>query len=197
MAILAAVWIIWCALHSLLISRAAHKVAENLLGAHFPLYRLYYVCFSLISLVPVLWYQFSLPSQIVIENIWPWKIGQAALLIYAGFMFYAGARVYDMGYFLGLSQWRNLRKQKKSGSLPFHSHGILAYVRHPWYSGGIALLWGFGSCTDVYLLTRTILTGYILLGTVLEESRLKKELGKLYIEYCRKVPMLIPWKKAV
>jgi protein-S-isoprenylcysteine O-methyltransferase Ste14 len=192
---LAVIWIAWCALHSLLISRAAHNVAKNILGARFPLYRLYYVGFSLISLVPVLWYQFSLPSQILIAGNWPWRAGQAVLLVYAGFMFYAGARVYDMDYFLGLSQWRNFRKQKESGSLPFHSDGVLAYVRHPWYSGGIALLWGFGTCTDVYLLTRTILTVYFVVGTVLEEVRLKKELGEQYIAYCRKVPMLIPWKK--
>ena len=110
-------------------------------------------------------------------------------------MFYAGARVYDMSYFLGLSQWRNFRQQKKSSSLPFHSDGILAHIRHPWYSGGIALLWSIGACTDVYLLTRTLLTAYILLGTVLEETRLVKELGGQYIVYRRQVPMLIPWKK--
>ncbi len=72
-----------------------------------------------------------------------------------------------MGYFLGLNQWRSFRKHKESGSLPFHSDAILAHVRHPWYSGGVALLWGFGSCTDVYLLTRIILTTYIILGTIL------------------------------
>lgn len=116
------------------------------------------------------------------------------MLVYAGLMFYTGAQVYDMGYFLGLRQWRNYRKQKETGSLPFHSDGILAYVRHPWYSGGIALLWGFGSCTDVYLLTRTLLTIYIILGTLLEERRLMRELGEQYRIYCRKVPMLIPWK---
>ena len=192
---LAVIWIIWCTQHSFLISRGAHNVAKRVLGLRFPLYRLYYVGFSCISLIPVLWYQFSLPSQIIVASSWPWVSGQVILLVYAGFMFYTGAQVYDMGYFLGLSQWGNFRKQKDNGSLPFHSDGILAYVRHPWYSGGIALLWGFGSCTDVYLLTRTILTAYIILGTVLEERRLKKELGDQYIAYCRKVHMLIPWKK--
>ena len=191
---LAVIWIAWCALHSLLISRATQNAVKKVLGPSFPLYRLYYVGFSLISLVPVLWYQFSLPSQIIFVSTGPWRSGQAVLLVYAGFMFYAGSRVYDMGYFLGLSQWRNFRQQKESGSLPFHRDGVLAYVRHPWYSGGIALLWGFGSCTDVYLLTRSILTAYIILGTILEESRLKRELGEQYIMYCRKVPMLVPWK---
>jgi len=169
-------------------------MAEKFFGHFSHLYRLYYVGFSCISLVPVLWYQFFLPSQIIVPSSWLWLGGQAILLIYAGFLFYAGAQVYDMGYFLGLNQWRNFRKHKKSGSLPFHSDGILAHVRHPWYSGGIALLWGFGSCTDVYLLTRIILTIYIILGTILEERRLIRELGEQYRIYCRQVPMLIPWK---
>ena len=194
MVTLAVIWIVWCALHSLLISRGAQNIAKKFFGHFSPLYRLYYVGFSCISIVPVLWYQFILPSQIIVASSWLWLSGQAILLIYAGFMFYAGAQVYDMGYFLGLNQWRNFRKHKESGSLPFHSDGILAHVRHPWYSGGIALLWGFGSCTDVYVLTRTILTVYIILGTILEERRLIRELGDQYRRYCRQVPMLIPWK---
>ena len=99
-----------------------------------------------------------------------------------------------MAYFLGLRQWRDFRNQQESGALSFHRGGILAYVRHPWYSGGIALLWGIGSCTDVYLLTRIMLTAYIILGTVLEETRLEKELGEQYSAYRREVPMLVPWK---
>lgn len=192
---LAAVWIAWCAIHSLLISRVVHKAAERLLGPRFPLYRLCYVGFSCISLIPVLWYQFTLPEQVLFTGGWPWRTGQMVLLVYATFMFYFGARVYDMGYFLGLRQWRNYRRHEKGGALPFHSDGVLAYVRHPWYSGGIALLWGFGSFTDVYLLTRIILTAYFIVGTLREETRLKKELGEQYVVYSRKVPMLIPWRK--
>ncbi|MCL7487166.1 MAG: hypothetical protein M8357_03185 [Desulfobulbaceae bacterium] len=195
MIILGVLWILWCALHSLLISRAAHDIAKKILGRRFPLYRFLYVGFSLITLVPVLWYQFTLPQQVIIPGTRLLRIGQGVLLVYAGFMFYAGARVYDMGYFIGLRQWRSLRQQKKTGSLPFHTDGILAYVRHPWYGGGIAFLWGAGSITDVFLLTRTILTFYIILGAFLEENRLKSELGQQYRAYCREVPMLVPWKK--
>ncbi len=107
-------------------------------------------------------------------------------------MFHLGAKVYDTKYFLGITQWRNAQHNKPAGSLPFHTGGVLSYVRHPWYSGGIALIWGIGSVTDIYLLTRIILTGYFVIGTVLEEKRLKAELGEQYTAYCRKVPMLIP-----
>lgn len=194
MIVLATLWIIWCILHSLLISRAAHGVVLRFFTPLYPFYRIFYVVFSLLSLLLVLWYQFSLPYQVILPSDWLLISGQVGLLLYAGYMFWAGSRAYDMRYFLGLAQWRNYSIHTKEEPLPFHTEGILSYVRHPWYSGGIAFLWGVGSVTDVYLLTRIILTIYILVGTLLEESRLKKELGEQYREYCRNVPMLIPWK---
>jgi len=182
-------------LHSLLISRGAHNLAKLVLGDRLPVYRLCYVGFSVITLVPVLWYQFSLQQKTLLETTWPVLGVQALLLVYSLSMFYAGARVYDMSYFLGLRQLRSLERKKKIAPLPFHTDGILTYVRHPWYSGGIAFLWGAGAITDVYLVSRSLLTAYILIGTLLEESRLKKELGEQYREYCRMVPMLLPWRR--
>lgn len=57
---LALLWIAWCALHSLLISRQAHLAAEKVLSRHKRTYRLGYVLFSVISLLPVLWFQWFL-----------------------------------------------------------------------------------------------------------------------------------------
>jgi protein-S-isoprenylcysteine O-methyltransferase Ste14 len=194
---LACLWIAWCTLHSLLISRQAHHFFDRILSRSSGIYRIIYVAFSVVSLIPVLWYQFSLPQHLIMQPGIPVRIIQGTLLIYAVAMFYLGGRMYDMHYFLGITQWQNAKKNKPTVALPFHMDGVLAYVRHPWYSGGIALLWGFGTITDVYLLTRIILTGYFIIGTWLEEKRLKVELGEQYVAYCRKVPMLIPWKGIV
>lgn len=194
MLILACLWVAWCVVHSLLISRQAHELADRLLRNASGKYRLFYVTFSLISLAPILWYQFSLPQKILLQQNPVIIIIQAVLLIYGILMFYLGAGIYDMKYFLGITQWRNMQKKQKPQILPFHTDGVLSYVRHPWYSGGIAFLWGLGAITDIYFLTRTILTAYIIIGTVLEERRLEKELGTQYTQYRQKVPMLIPWK---
>ena len=187
-------WIVWCFLHSLLISNGAHRSARSLLGRYFGLYRLGYIVFSVVSLIPVLWYQISLPQQVLFNWQGPWRLVQAGLLIYAAVLFYLGGRIYDTAYFFGISQWRQYQRTGEIKSLPFHSDGILGYVRHPWYGGGIAFLWGFGDVTDVSLTVKVILSFYIILGTVLEERKLKKELGSRYVAYCRTVPMLIPWK---
>lgn len=191
---LVAIWVAWCALHSLLISRFVRNKAKMILGPYFSLYRLLYVGFSILSLIPVLMYQFSLPTNLLVPgNSGIWTV-QVILILYAAFMFYAGVRVYDMGYFLGVRQWRDFHLQKTVERMPFQTEGILSHVRHPWYSGGIAFLWGVGPCTDVYLVSRIVLTIYLIVGTLLEEKRLQGELGRQYLEYSREVPMLIPWK---
>jgi len=194
MVILALLWITWCTIHSLLISRSAHNTIKRFFPRFYSRYRFVYVCFSIVSLAPVLVCHFLQPEEIVVRgNLVIWSV-QALLLGYAGFMFWAGSRVYNIRYFLGLEQWKKDRVRENNKTFPFYTDGVMAHVRHPWYSGGIAFLWGLGTITDVYLLTRIILTGYILVGTLLEESRLKRDLGSQYLEYSRTVPMLIPWK---
>lgn len=195
MLLLALLWITWCTLHSLLITRQAHHFFNKLSGGNTGIHRLAYVLFSAASLIPVLWYQISLPQNIILPGTLTIHLVQGLLLLYAAAMFYFSGKIYDMQYFLGINQWQNARRNKPEAVLPFRSDGILGYVRHPWYSGGIALLWGLGAITNVYLLTRILLTGYFVIGTLLEEKRLKAELGEQYIAYCRKVPMLVLWKK--
>lgn len=181
--------------HSLLISRQAHDLANHFLKNGRGTYRLFYVMFSLVTLAPVACYQFSLPQKIILQESLALGIIKAALIIYGMMMFYLGAKSYDIKYFLGITQWYNSKEKAPPENLPFHTNGVLAHVRHPWYSGGIAFIWGLGAITDIYLLTRTILTGYIIIGTLLEERRLEKELGMHYTKYRRTVPMLIPRMK--
>jgi protein-S-isoprenylcysteine O-methyltransferase Ste14 len=197
MILLAGLWIVWCAVHSLLISDRAHLIAERFMGKKTGAYRILYVLFSFITLVPVLYYQFSIPQHIIIKpNIYI-ILPQIFLLGYGLLMFYLGAKVYDMRFFLGFTQLQNIRSPDQSETLPFHTDGVLSYVRHPWYSGGIAVIWGFGAITDIYLVTRLILTAYFLLGIIHEEKRLVGELGHQYLAYREKVPMLIPRKPRI
>jgi protein-S-isoprenylcysteine O-methyltransferase Ste14 len=197
MTTLALLWICWCVLHSLLITGTLNEWIQKQGGFLQGSYRIVYILFSLITLVPVLWYQYTLPQQLLFAWSGSWRILQGLLLVYAFIMFYGGKQVYDSDYFLGLCQWRNYRRKQKTAHLPFTCHGILRYVRHPWYSGGLAFLWGLGPLTDVTLMVRIILSLYLVIGTLLEERKLVRELGKPYRLYCRQVPMLIPWRGKV
>ena len=192
--ILALLWIAWCGLHSLLIGRRVQACAGGIMGRFGRAYRILYILLSVFTLLPVLWYQWTLPQRVILAATPALHLVQAALFLYSTLMFYLGARVYDLRTFLGISQWRERAEGGHSQALPFHTDGILARVRHPWYSGGIALIWGFGAITDVFLLTRILLTAYLFIGTLLEEQRLIAELGDPYRAYRRTVPMLIPWR---
>ncbi|WP_456387111.1 methyltransferase family protein [Desulfolithobacter sp.] len=188
-------WIVWSTLHSFLVSRRITAYLRRRGGLWQGGFRLFYISFSLLSLLPLIWYQFQLPQQVLFQYQGTWRLLQALLLLYAFIMFYGGKKVYDMEYFLGLKQWREYR----AGALhirqvPFRRSGLLRHVRHPWYSGGLALLWAAGPLTDVNLISRMVLSLYLVIGAMLEEQKLKEELGHRYVEYCRQVPMLIPWK---
>lgn len=190
MLLLAFLWICWCVLHSLLISRRAHELAASMVGSGVRYYRLTYIIFSIFSLLPVLLYQFSLEQHFLFSWGGPWRVVQGFLLVYALLLFYLGARSYDIKYFLGVRQIR----QENDDGMHFSRQGVLAYVRHPWYGGGLAFLWTYDGISDVSLLSRSILSLYLLIGTLLEERRLRDILGEPYRRYCREVPMYIPWR---
>jgi len=194
-AILSGLWICWCTMHSLLITRSVIAFFKNILKEKFAYYRLYYNLFSILTLIPILFYPFSIRERVLFD--WPgaWLLLKLAMYIAAFKLFYGGYRVYDLQYVVGLKQIRYFSTEKKSEPMSFKTSGILEYVRHPWYAGGILLIWGFGDITDVSLVIKVILTGYFIIGTILEERKLIVEIGEPYKEYCRRVPMLIPWKR--
>ncbi|XOB64529.1 methyltransferase family protein [Deferribacteres bacterium DY0037] len=112
-----------------------------------------------------------------------------------GFGIYA-VRSYDNGVFLGLTQILI----KKNGKNYIYKRpeltkkGALAYVRHPYYTVSLLLIWVRPlDVKDIYL--NIILTLYFLLGTINEERKLKKEFGAEYLQYMREVPALIPFTK--
>ncbi len=191
---LAGLWIIWCGLHSLLITHRFTFWLQRVMKERFALYRLIYTFFSIISLVPVLAYQISLDEKVLIDLGQPWAIFRIILLLFALVMFGGAARLYDLQTFLGWRQVKQYMNKKVTSATPFHTDGILKYVRHPLYAGAIAFIWGVGPITDVSLVAKVILTGYLIIGTVLEEQKLIVEIGEPYQQYRRQVPMLIPWK---
>lgn len=186
-------WFGWCMAHSLLITASVRRWFEQRGGAWQGFYRIGYVCFSLSTLLPLFWYTGTLPQRSIPLPFWVWPV-QWLLFLYALVMFIGGSRVYDLQTFLGIRQWRDYRSGFASRQPAFTKTGILRYVRHPWYSGGIALLWSLPGLTDVTLATRLMLSMYLFIGTFLEERKLRQSLGAPYHIYCLETPMLFPWK---
>ena len=196
-AISSILWICWCTMHSLLISPDVIAFFKRTLKEKFAYYRLYYNAFSFITLLPVLMYHFSLPEVVYFD--WPgfWLLLKITMYIAAFILFYSGSKAYDLQYVLGLKQIREFSEGRSQEAMPFETSGILEYVRHPWYSASILLVWAFGNISDVSLAVKVIITLYFIIGTKLEEQKLFSEIGEPYRQYCRRVPMLIPWKKFI
>ncbi len=195
MMLLIGLLILWCAIHSLLITTIVQRHICALGTRWQAWYRLSYVLFSGLSLIPLFWYSQSLPRHtLLVPGALIWAL-QGPLFLYALVMFFGGAQAYDLEYFLGIRQWREDRDPPSSSTPSFTCKGMLRYVRHPWYSGGIALLCAWPEFSDVSLIIRSLFITYLIIGAFIEEHRLKKNLGRVYQQYCREVPMFIPWRR--
>lgn len=190
--LLAIVWISWCALHSALISLRVTEALRKRFPGGFRFYRLFYNFFAVASLVPVLLYSFSLRGAPLVKWDGLWVIVPVVLATAALALFAAGALRYDFLQFLGL---RQIKDEKSCSVLTddcsLDTGGVLSVVRHPWYSGGILIVWA-RPLDPAAIVTNVVLCGYFLVGAVLEERKLKAQFGRQYTIYQKRVSMLFP-----
>lgn len=194
--LLAVFWIIWCAVHSGMISATATSFLKRRLGAYYRLYRLFFNIVAVATIVPVILYARSIESRVLFRWEGFLVVIPAFLLTLAGLLFIAGARHYDMLQFLGLRQLLTGASHAvltDSGQLS--TCGILGVTRHPWYLATVMLIWAnLRPFTTATLVTNLVLTAYLVVGTILEERKLIVEIGDGYREYQKKVSMLFPFK---
>lgn len=181
--LLAAAWTAWCLVHSLLILPAFTDRLRRRLPGVARWYRLLYNGFAGLSLIPVMVFERSLRAEPLLAWSGPWRLLQAVLVAAAIALFLLGARGHDVRRFLGLAP--------ATGPGRLDTTGILGQVRHPWYLGGILLIWAV-DLTSVVLVRNGVLTTYLLIGAWWEERKLIAEFGDAYREYRRRVPMFLP-----
>jgi len=110
----------------------------------------------------------------------------------AGIIMYLGARQYDQPFFFGIRQIRDHLSTHDAEYAGFEVRGILARVRHPYYTAGILFLLAYGDVTASNLILKAVGIAYFIVGAFLEEKKLVAEFGEQYREYQRRVPMFIP-----
>lgn len=110
------------------------------------------------------------------------------LLALIGFVW--SLRYYDGREFLGIKQLRKglreVRDQERLQISPLHR-----FVRHPWYSLGLVLIW----CQEMdgpRLLSASLISAYLLIGSRLEERKLMIYHGERYRRYRARVAGLLP-----
>jgi protein-S-isoprenylcysteine O-methyltransferase Ste14 len=192
--LLVIVWIAWCALHSALVSLSLTEPLRTRFPYAARYYRIVYNTVSVVTLAPVLLYTFSLRGPTLFNWPGPWRLAQIFLALSAMVFFVAGARHYDLFQFLGL---RQLKDEKACSVLTddcsLDTSGILSLVRHPWYTGGILIIWARPLDTSA-ILTNLVFTGYFVVGTRLEERKLIAQFGQEYVDYRQRVSMFLPLK---
>lgn len=188
-------WLCYFSVHSLLASLAV----KGWVAAHWPqwmpAYRLGYNVVAVGLLAPALWLMLSIDSPWLwhFDGLAGWVADGVALA--AIVLFLATTRYYDGAEFIGLRQWRNsvtnVEDQERLKISPFH-----CWVRHPWYSIAIVLIWS----RDMRLsgaISAVAITLYFLFGSRLEERKLLQYYGAAYARYRERVPGLLPrpWRR--
>ena len=189
-------WVLWCTLHSTLISTTVTDFAKKKLGGSFRFYRLFYNVVSLVTLIPLVYYSHMLREAPVFRWEGPLVIVQVFLLVVSIYLFVSGGRHYSWARFLGISQVK--AGSSLADSSTFVVSGIHRIIRHPWYLGGILIVWAQDLSVSTILINM-ILNVYFIVGSFLEERKLLLEFGEKYGEYQQTVSMLVPfcWLKAI
>lgn len=192
--ILAMLWMIWCTIHSATISITVTSFLKGRLGSSYRMFRMVYNLLAIATLMPVLLYSHSIQSEMVFRWEGFFRIPRTVLILAAVSLFLAGGRHYDALQFLGIRQIRDGKTEPgltSSGRLD--TSGILSVVRHPWYLGGIIIIWARDLDISA-VVTNIILTSYLIIGAVLEERKLAAQFGEVYSQYQEEVSMLLPVK---
>ncbi len=193
--VLALMWLAYFFVHSLLASLAVKRWVARRRPEWMPAYRLFFNTVALVGVVPPVLLAFSLGGEPVIRwsGPWRWVADGLALAALAGFVW--SLRWYDGSEFIGLRQLRakerRVEDQERFCISPLHRH-----VRHPWYFLGLVLVWT-RDLTPALLVSAVMVTLYFVIGSRLEERKLRVYHGRAYEEYCRRVPGLVPlpWKR--
>lgn len=185
-------WLSFGLVHSAL---AGSGVKGRLTGAPRAAWRLVYNLLAAVHLGAVWWVGGLLFVGSGAFAPVPWAAGLLAVLQVAGWVVLVlGLQGYDLGRLAGTRQIRNHRRGiEEAEDEPLRRDGLHRFVRHPVYAGAFLILWG--RVDDPFALATAVWGSlYIVIGTALEEHRLKRLYGAAYTAYRDRVPAFVPWK---
>lgn len=183
-------WILYCVMHSLLASERVKLFFKKNLFIH-RYYRVLYNVIAVVTLLLVLWYQYSIRSVLLLTPFLLIKLLAFSLSILGGYIMLGCISKYFKLH-SGIQSRNNPEKTE------LYMNGMHEYVRHPLYTGTMIFLFGILLYfpTSSNLVAYVSLAAYTILGTILEEKKLREQFGDIYIRYSSKVPRFIPsWRK--
>ena len=191
--ILSLLLILWCVLHSAMISIAVTEYVKKRFGSNYRFYRVFFNLISILTLIPVALFAHSAQTPAIFQWSGYMRLGQALILGLAVLFFFLGWRHYDIRQVIGIKQISEGTADRaitETGALD--TSGVLGMTRHPWYFATMLLIWA-RQMDVAAIIVNVILTFYLIVGTYLEEKKLLREFGENYRNYQKKVSMLIPF----
>lgn len=159
-----------------------------------PVERSTYVLLASLALILLFWQWRPLAEPVWIVT------GPAALALWG--VFGLGWATVLLSTFLinhfdlfGLKQVWEYRRLQQPPPPEFVTPLFYRVVRHPIYLGFIVAFWATPAMTLGHLFFAFATTAYILIAIRLEERDLIAAFGQRYLEYRRRVSMLIPWPR--
>jgi protein-S-isoprenylcysteine O-methyltransferase Ste14 len=151
-----------------------------------------YVLFSSLALIAL--FAFWQPLGGVVWEVRDplWSAGLYALFAFGWVLVLVSTFLINHFDLFGLRQvWLQLLGHPYQ-PLKFGTPGPYKLVRHPLYLGWLFAFWATPTMTGTHLLFAFMTTAYILVAIQLEERDLVESLGNDYVQYRRRVPMIIP-----
>jgi methanethiol S-methyltransferase len=184
-------WLGYFILHSALASLRVKNWFAARYPRRMPFYRLGFNGLALLTLLPLLWL-FDSPPLWAWRGIGAWLANGLALMALLGFA--ATLKHYDGQAFAGFRQWREGTRRAEDLER-FQLSPLHRFVRHPWYFLSLVLIWTRDMNVSM-LLSCSMMTFYFIVGSRLEEGKLRLAYGDSYRRYMERVPALLPlpWK---
>lgn len=186
--LLAFLWILYCTLHSLLATIKCKTWVERRFPGYHTYFPLFYSLLAMVTLVFLLYFQYSFKSWLLINSS-VLKYISIAILLLPGL---AIMGISILSYYRLFGGIKSIYMASKPVSLDLK--GIHKYVRHPLYSGTLLFIWGLFFIFPFLnnLIAAVIITAYVGIGLKFEEKKLIKTFANVYISYMKEVPSLFP-----